>query len=67
MNFDIKAPLERINNIISLVQPVVLITNKQYLETVKTILPDSVKICLIGDDLSFDEQQEKDCQKRFRA
>ncbi len=65
MNFDIKAPLERINNIISLVQPVVLITNKQYLETVKTILPDSVKICLIGDDLSFDEQQEKDCQKRL--
>ena len=65
MNLDVKAPLERTNNIISLIQPVALITNKQYLETVKTFLPDSVEICLTDADYPFDEKQEIDLLKRL--
>ena len=65
MNLDVKAPLERTNNIISLIQPVALITNKQYLETVKTVLPNSVEICLTDADYSFDEKQEIDLLKRL--
>jgi len=65
MNLDVKAPVERTHNIISLVQPVVLITNKQYLETIKTILPEDIKICLIDEDYLFDEKQERNLLKRL--
>jgi len=65
MNLDVKAPLERISNIISHIQPAILITNKQYLETVKTVLSGSVKIFLMDGDYSFDEKQEKDLLKRL--
>ena len=49
MNLDIKAPTERIRNILDLVQPVKFITNRQYFDTIKSVLSDSIKVILIDD------------------
>jgi len=65
MNLDVKAPIERINNILILVQPVIFITNKQYFDVIKLILPDSIKVCFIDDEYSFDEKQEEFLLKRL--
>jgi amino acid adenylation domain-containing protein len=65
MNLDLKTPMERISNIISLIQPVGLITCEKYLETVKTILPDSVQIYLTDDVSLSDKKQEKILLKRL--
>lgn len=65
MNLDVKAPLERINNILALIQPVALITNKQYLDIIKSVLPDSIKVYCIGINDSFDEDHEDFLLKRL--
>jgi len=58
MNLDIKAPSERIKNILELVNPVMVVTNKEYFDVIKPILPNSIKVCFIDDEYSFDEKQE---------
>ena len=65
MNLDVKAPIERINNILALIKPAMFITNKQYFYIVKSILPNSIKVCFVDDEYSFDEKQEDVLLKRL--
>ncbi len=65
MNLDVKAPTERISNILALVEPVLFITNKQYFEQVKAIIPATIKVCLVDDEYTFDEKQEEILLKRI--
>lgn len=54
MNLDVKTPVERIKNILELVQPVAIITNNQFEKNIKDILPDGIS--LINLDLIDREQ-----------
>ena len=66
MNLDPKAPVERVKSVISRrIEPALLITDRKHLETIKNILPESIKICLIDKDFVFDEAYEKDLLKRL--
>lgn len=40
MNLDVKTPLARIKNIVDLIEPVMLVTNKQYIDKLKEIIPE---------------------------
>jgi len=59
MNLDVKAPSERIGNILALIQPAMFITNKQYLNAIKSVLPNTIKVFLTDDEYSFDGKQEE--------
>jgi len=65
MNLDVKAPNERIGNILNLVQPVVMITNQQYFNIIKNVLPDTVKVFFIDDEYPMDVQQEDYLRNRI--
>ena len=65
MNLDVKSPLKRIDSIIDLIQPVILVTSQHYFDTIKPVLPDSIKICFIDEKYAFDEKQEDLLLKRL--
>jgi len=65
MNLDIKAPVERIKNILNLVQPKFLITNNQYLRIIDSVIPDDVIVILIEDIPLVDSTQEPSLLKRL--
>jgi amino acid adenylation domain-containing protein len=65
MNLDIKAPIKQISDILHIIQPVVIITNKQHLDVIKSILPDSISICLLDEEYPFDGNQEDVLLKRL--
>lgn len=44
MNLDINTPIDRINNIVQLIQPVIIITNGVYFEKIQTICNSNCKI-----------------------
>ena len=44
MNLDVKTPIERIGNIIELIEPVAIITNNKYIKVLSAIVPHEVKI-----------------------
>lgn len=52
MNLDIKNPAERIGNILSLIQPQLIVTNTTYLKKINEIADDSIKIINI-DNISI--------------
>lgn len=54
MNLDVKTPVERIKNILELVQPVAIITNNQFEKNIKDVVPDGIS--LINLDLIDWEQ-----------
>ena len=62
MNLDIKTPIQRIRNIISLVEPLSIITDGQYQEVLETVWPTE-KILLIHE--SVPEVSEKENQLLF--
>lgn len=49
MNLDVKTPIQRIGNIINLVQPAYIITNKKYSDVLETVYP--IEQILLIDDL----------------
>ena len=58
MNLDVKAPAERINNILKLVEPSCVISTSKQLKSIAAVIPDSVKIILIDkldSDICIDE------------
>ena len=57
MNLDVKTPLQRISNIVKLVEPRFVITNQKYYDQVKTICDES-KILLIENMLVYDADHE---------
>jgi amino acid adenylation domain-containing protein len=65
MNLDTKTPTERIANILILIQPAILITNRQLIDAIKPVLPDSTGICLIDDGYSFTGNQEQALLQRL--
>lgn len=58
MNLDVKNPVERLNNILALIQPIAIITNEKYKNVIESIAPDNLKIIII-DELS-DNTKVKD-------
>ena len=44
MNLDVKTPVERIKNILELIQPVVIVTNNQYVRNIKDVIPDTIEV-----------------------
>ena len=50
MNLDVKTPKERISNIVELVKPVLIVTNKKYFDTLKDFMVPVVVI----DELDWD-------------
>ncbi|MDR2423213.1 MAG: amino acid adenylation domain-containing protein [Prevotellaceae bacterium] len=58
MNLDVKAPLERIFNILKQVEPAFVITDSRHMELIKSILPVSVKVCLIDNIYTFRAEDE---------
>jgi amino acid adenylation domain-containing protein len=56
MNLDIKTPVERIKNIISVIEPIAIITNSQHLKNIISIIPDNVVIINFDklDNLLYD-------------
>jgi amino acid adenylation domain-containing protein len=58
MNLDIKAPIERIANILNQVQPSILITDKHFIETIKSILPSSIHVYFINEEYPVREDRE---------
>lgn len=49
MNLDVKNPLERISNILSLIQPRAVITDTAHAEKISGILPEDIKLINIDD------------------
>lgn len=49
MNLDIKNPAERIGNILSLIQPRLIVTNTTYIKKIEEIVDGSIKIINIDD------------------
>lgn len=58
MNLDVKTPIARIKNIIDLIRPVLVITNSQYVDMLKTELEEEPVILL--DDLCIDAKEDKE-------
>jgi len=65
MNLDVNAPIERIRNILNQIEPVILITNTANINNIKTVLPDFLKIFMIDQEYSYNEQQECLLLERF--
>jgi amino acid adenylation domain-containing protein len=59
MNLDVKAPIERIHNILKQVEPAILITDNQHMEAIKSILSADVKVYVIEQIRVFHEEYEK--------
>jgi amino acid adenylation domain-containing protein len=63
MNLDIKTPIERINNIISLIEPQLIITNSTYIKQLETLgLSQGI---LNIDDINFDVTIDNELLKRL--
>lgn len=57
MNLDVKTPLQRINNILKLVQPEYIITTAKYFENLKTIYAEE-RLLLIDDLMHGEDSHE---------
>lgn len=49
MNLDVKNPLERISNILALIQPAAIVTNTVHLKKIQGIIPNSIKVVNLDD------------------
>ena len=58
MNLDVKSPFKRIQSIIELIQPTIIITNSKYIKTLNEISSNSILINL--DEIIFNEADEVD-------
>lgn len=65
MNLDVKAPVERIKNILNLVKPKFLITNNQYLKVIDSVISNDVFVILIEDIPLVDSTKEPSVLKRL--
>lgn len=54
MNLDVKTPMHRIGNILNLVDPMYVITNEQYRETLRTVWPDDKILCMDSNAAELD-------------
>lgn len=52
MNLDVKYPVERLKNILDLVEPGAIITNNQYLKNIVDVLPSDIQVINL-DELVF--------------
>lgn len=58
MNLDVKTPVERIKNILDLIQPIAIISDCQYLEKVQGVLSKSTLVVNVDDfdwELGYDD------------
>lgn len=60
MNLDVKNPAERLNNIISLINPSAIISNSKYKGIIEPLLPNNVAIIDIDLDISNQNIEDKD-------
>lgn len=59
MNLDIKTPLERIGNILNSIQPLIVISNTSYFNSISQICPEGT-IILDVDKIDFDAKIDKE-------
>lgn len=50
MNLDIKTPAERINNILKLVEPSVIISTSKQIKSIAVIIPENIKVILLDEE-----------------
>lgn len=55
MNLDVKNPVERLGNILALIQPAAVVTNNRYKSIIEPILGESVKLINIEEGAADDE------------
>lgn len=55
MNLDVKNPVERLGNILALIQPAAVVTNNRYKSIIEPILGESVKLINIEEVAADDE------------
>ncbi len=55
MNLDVKNPIERLGNILVLIQPAAVVTNNQYKSIIEPIIGESVKLINI-DEIAADDE-----------
>lgn len=55
MNLDIKTPAERIRNILNLINPGAIISDKMHFKLIQDIIPDNIK-CIDIDELRIDSE-----------
>jgi amino acid adenylation domain-containing protein len=65
MNLDIKAPMERIQNILNQVEPLIVVTDGHYVDTIRPFITSSMKILLIDKICSFQDTQEDNILERL--
>lgn len=58
MNLDIKTPMQRIENVLKLVDPLCIITNEQYIEPLCDIWPNQKIICIHDEATEINEKDE---------
>lgn len=64
MNLDVKSPLERVKNVLQLIQPCLLITDNNNIEQCRSLdLGDQHILLLNLDDLNFNDSDEIVCNK----
>jgi amino acid adenylation domain-containing protein len=60
MNLDVKTPVERIKNILELIQPAAIITNNQFEKNITGVIPEGIDIInldlISGEDIKYDNQ-----------
>ena len=49
MNLDVKNPVERLGNILALIQPIVVVTNTRFKAIIEPIVDDTVKVINVDD------------------
>lgn len=62
MNLDVKTPIQRIGNVLGLVEPLCVITNKQYIDPLRAIWPDQKIVCI--DDVPTELSEENEAAIR---
>jgi amino acid adenylation domain-containing protein len=58
MNLDVKAPIERIGNILNQVQPIIIITDKHFIEKIKPVLHPSIHVHFVDEEYPLDKDGE---------
>lgn len=67
MNLDVKSPTERIGNILSLVQPTVIITNSKFINAISTVKAENIEIINI-DEIDFNQKiDENDIHNKLSS
>lgn len=61
MNLDVKNPVERLKNILTLIKPVAIVTNEKYRNLIASIIPETIKLVDVDKVIMERELAESHC------